>query len=50
MPSKTRRQQKFFFAELSKAKKGQKTKTGMSVHKLEEFTKLAKRKKKKRKK
>jgi hypothetical protein len=44
MPSISRKQQKFFFSELAKKKKGQKTKTGLSKKKLEEFTKLKRKK------
>lgn len=39
MPAKTEKQRKFFGAELSRKKKGLKTKTGMSTRKLKEFTK-----------
>lgn len=37
MPAKTERQRKFMGADLSRARKGQKTKTGMSVEELEKF-------------
>ena len=37
MPAKTRKQQAFFGAELARAEKGQKTRTGMSEKKLEEM-------------
>lgn len=42
MPSTTRKQQRFFFSELAKANKGQKTRTGLSKAKIKEFTKLKK--------
>lgn len=37
MPSKTERQQRFMGADLARAEKGEKTKTGMSKDKLREF-------------
>lgn len=38
-PAKTEKQRKFFGAELSKKRKGKKTKTGLSLKKIKEFTK-----------
>ena len=37
MPAKTERQRKFMGAELSRKRRGKKTKTGMSEKQLEEF-------------
>ena len=37
MPAKTEKQRKFFGAELSRKRKGEKTETGLSEEKLEEF-------------
>jgi len=51
MPARTRRQQRFMGAELSRARAGKKTKTGMSVGKLREWASKPKggyRKKKKK--
>jgi len=51
MPATTRKQQKFMGAELSRARAGKKTRTGMSASKLSEMAKKPKggykRKKKK---
>lgn len=49
MPSRSRAQQKFMMAELSRKKKGKKTKTDMSEAQLMDFKKLAPKKKKKKK-
>lgn len=43
MPSTSRKQQRFMYAELAKKEKGQKTKTGMSRGQLKDFTKLKKK-------
>jgi hypothetical protein len=43
-PAKTEKQRRFFGAELSRKKKGMKTKTGLSTSKLKEFTKKSKKK------
>lgn len=43
MPSTSRKQQKFMFSELTRKKKGQKTKTKMSLKQLQEFSHLAKK-------
>jgi hypothetical protein len=41
MPSDTRKQQKFMYAQLEKREKGQKTQvSGMSTAQIKEFTKL----------
>jgi hypothetical protein len=37
MPAKTKKQQKFFGAELGRAESGQKTETGLGVGKLKEM-------------
>jgi hypothetical protein len=42
MPSTTRKQQRFMGAEYARAKKGEKTQTGMSKAQLKDFTKLKK--------
>jgi len=44
MPAKTERQRRFMGAELSRARHGQKTKTGMSQTKLKHFAKKTRRK------
>jgi len=46
VPAKTQRQKRFMMAELGRAKKGKKTKTGMSMSKLKHFSKVKKKKKK----
>lgn len=46
MASTTRKQQRFFFAELGRAEKGQETKTDLPISEIREFTKLKKKKKK----
>lgn len=46
MPAKTKRQRRFFGAELARARAGKKTKTGLSKSKLKEFAKKPKGKKK----
>lgn len=38
MPAKTEKQRRFFGAELSRKRKGKKTKTGLSTKKIKEFT------------
>lgn len=43
MPAKTERQRKFFGAELSRKRRGGKTKTGLSTKKLKEFTRKKKK-------
>ena len=43
MPAKTRRQQKFFGAELARKRAGKKTRTGMSERKLKEHARKRKR-------
>ena len=51
MPAKTRRQQRFMGAELSRARSGKKTRTGMSASKLREMARKPRggfRKRKKR--
>jgi len=45
VPSTTKKQQRFFGAEMGRAKKGEKTKTGMSQKKIKEFLVLKKKKK-----
>ena len=50
MPAKTKRQQKFMGAELSRLRSGRRTKTGMSERQLEEFARKKKEWKKKEKK
>jgi hypothetical protein len=47
MPSTSRRQQRFFYAEKSKKEKGQKTETGLSLKTIREFLKYEPKKKKK---
>lgn len=37
MPAVSRAQQRFFGAELARARKGKRTKTGLSMKKLKEF-------------
>lgn len=37
MPARTRKQQKFMGAELARARKGKRTRTGMGAAKLEEM-------------
>jgi len=49
MPAKTKRQQKFMGAELSRLRSGRGTKTGMSERQLEEFARKKKEWKKKEK-
>jgi hypothetical protein len=44
MPSTSRKQQRFMYAELARKEKGQKTETGMSKKQLTDFTKLKKKK------
>lgn len=46
MPAKTKRQQRFFGAELTRKRAGEKTKTGLSEAKLREHAKLPQRKRK----
>ena len=43
MPAKTRRQQKFFGAELARKRAGTKTRTGMTERKLKEHARKRKR-------
>ena len=43
MPAKTRRQQKFFGAELARKRAGKKTRTGMTERKLKEHARKGKR-------
>jgi len=43
MPAKTRRQQKFFGADLARKRAGKKTRTGMSERKLKEHARKRKR-------
>ena len=43
MPAKTRRQQKFFGAELARKRAGKKTRTGMTERKLKEYARKRKR-------
>jgi|TARA_R100001086_G_C11681984_1_gene216032 hypothetical protein len=43
MPAKTRRQQKFFGAELARKRAGKKTRTGMTERKLKEHARKRKR-------
>lgn len=45
MPAKTAKQQRFMGAELARARAGKRTKTGMSVTKLEEMARKAPKKK-----
>lgn len=49
MPAKTKRQQRFFGAELSRARSGKKTRTGLGVSKLRKFARKPKGGFKKRK-
>lgn len=44
MPAKTRKQQRFMGAELSRKREGKKTQTGMSEEQLEHFAKKPKKK------
>jgi len=48
LPSHTSKQVKFMRAESDRKRKGKKTQTGMSESQLEDFTKLDRRKKKKK--
>ena len=41
MPSVSEKQRRFFGAEYSRAKKGEKTKTGMSKARIKEFLRLS---------
>lgn len=50
MPARTKRQQRFMGAELARARKGKKTKTGMSAAHLRKFARKPKGGDKKRKK
>lgn len=50
MPARTRRQQRFMGAELSRARSGKKTRTGMSASKLRHWARKPKGGYKKRKK
>lgn len=43
MPSVTRKQRNFFAAEYGRAKRGEKTKTGLPVEKLKHFLTLRKK-------
>jgi hypothetical protein len=43
MPAKTRRQQKFFGADLARKRAGKKTRTGMTERKLKEHARKRKR-------
>lgn len=43
MPAVSRKQQRFMGAELSRKRKGKKTKTGMSESQLKHFTKKRKK-------
>ena len=43
MPSKSEKQRKFMGADLERARKGEKTQTGMSKDKLEDFAKKPKK-------
>ena len=43
MPAKTRKQQRFFGAELARKRKGKKTRTGLSEAKLREMARRKKR-------
>lgn len=42
MPAKTQKQRRFFGAELGRKRAGEKTQTGMSEQKLEEFARKPK--------
>lgn len=46
MPAKSAKQQRFFGAELERAREGKKTRTGMGVKLLEEFARKPPKKKK----
>jgi hypothetical protein len=50
MPAKSKKQQRFFGAELGRARAGKKTKTGLGKKKLREFARKPKGGYKKRKK
>jgi hypothetical protein len=50
MPAKSKKQQRFFGAELGRARKGKKTKTGLGKSKLREMARKPKGGYKKRKK
>lgn len=43
MPSTSRKQQKFMYAELARKEKGQRTETGMTEAQLEDFAKNLKK-------
>ena len=43
MPAKSEKQRRFFGVEISRKKKGRKTKTGMSLKKLKEFARKRKK-------
>lgn len=45
MPSTSKAQQRFFYAELARAQSGQGTKTGMNLRQIIEFTKIKPKKK-----
>jgi hypothetical protein len=45
MPAKTRKQQRFFGAEIGRKKAGKKTKTGLPMRKLKEMARGPKKKK-----
>jgi hypothetical protein len=49
MPSRTERQRRFMGAELARARKGKKTRTGMSITKLRHFAAKPLKRKRKRK-
>jgi hypothetical protein len=42
MPAKSAKQRRFFGAELSRKRKGNKTKTGLSTKKIKDFTRKRK--------
>lgn len=42
MPARSKAQQRFFGAELSRARAGKKTRTGMSIQKLRKFARKPK--------
>jgi hypothetical protein len=44
MPSKTEKQRRFMGADLERARKGEKTETGMSKKQLEDFAKKKRKK------
>ena len=46
MPSVSKKQQRFMGADLARARKGEKTRTGMSEEKLEHFARKVKKPKK----